>query len=97
MLRMWFNFENRDFVYKLNTWVVFLHFHFCYMRLLVYTEPMYRGPSKDPCIGTIYPTLLGFGGIRAIIFSYSLAAFCTLYKLILFEMVTEIGACVHTE
>ena len=30
---------------------------------------MYRGP----CIGTIYPTLLGFGGIQAIILSYSLS------------------------
>ena len=28
---------------------------------------MYRGP----CIGSIYPTLLGFGGIQAIILSYS--------------------------
>ena len=37
------------------------------MLLLVYIEPMYRGP----CIGTIYPTLLGFGGIQAIILSYS--------------------------
>ena len=27
-------------------------------------EPMYRGPSRGPCIGTIYPTLLGFGGIH---------------------------------
>ena len=31
--------------------------------LLEYIEPMYRGP----CIGTIYPTLLGFGGIDHII------------------------------
>ena len=30
-------------------------------------EPMYRGP----CIGSIYPTLLGFGGIHLIILSYS--------------------------
>jgi len=27
-------------------------------------EPMYRGPSRGPCIGSIYPTLLGFGGIN---------------------------------
>ena len=32
-------------------------------------EPMYRGPSRGPCIGSIYPTLLGFGGIQAIILS----------------------------
>jgi len=31
---------------------------------------MYRGPSRGPCIGSIYPTLLGFGGIEAIILSY---------------------------
>ena len=31
---------------------------------------MYRGSSRGPCIGTIYPTLLGFGGIQAIILSY---------------------------
>jgi len=37
--------------------------------VLVYIEPMYRGPSRGPCIGTIYPTLLGFGGIQAIILS----------------------------
>ena len=30
-------------------------------------EPMYRGPSRGPCMGSIYPTLLGFGGIQAII------------------------------
>ena len=35
--------------------------------MLVYIEPMYRGP----CIGTIYPTLLGFGVIQAIILFYS--------------------------
>ena len=33
-------------------------------------EPMYRGPPRGPCIGFIYPTLLGFGGIQAIILSY---------------------------
>jgi len=33
-------------------------------------ELMYRDPSRDPCIGTIYSTLLGFGGIQAIILSY---------------------------
>jgi len=33
-------------------------------------EPIYRGPSRGPCIETIYPTLLGFGGIQAIILSY---------------------------
>ena len=38
--------------------------------LLVYIEPMYRGPSRGPCIGTIYPILLGFGGIHLIILSY---------------------------
>jgi len=32
-------------------------------------EPMYRGPSRDPCIGSIYHTLLRFGGIQAIILS----------------------------
>ena len=31
---------------------------------------MYRGPPRGPCIGSIYPTLLGFGGIQAIILSY---------------------------
>ena len=36
--------------------------------VLVYIEPMYRGP----CIGIIYPTLLGFGGIEAIILSYKI-------------------------
>ena len=36
-------------------------------------EPMYRGPSRCPCIGSIYPTLLGFGGIQAIILSYPLS------------------------
>ena len=41
--------------------------------LLEYIEPMYRGPFRGPCIGTIYPTLLGFGGIQAIILSYSLS------------------------
>jgi hypothetical protein len=35
-------------------------------RVLVYIEPMYRGP----CIRTIYPTLLGFGGIDHFILSY---------------------------
>ena len=39
-------------------------------RVLVYIEPMYRGPSRGPCIGTIYPTLLGFGGIYHFILSY---------------------------
>jgi len=34
--------------------------------VLVYIEPMYRGS----CIGTIYPTLLEFGGIHPL-FSYS--------------------------
>jgi len=34
---------------------------------------MYRGPSRGPCIWTIYPTLLGFGGIQDIILSYSLS------------------------
>ena len=34
-------------------------------------EPMYRGPHRGPCIGSIYPTLLGFRGIQAIILSYS--------------------------
>ena len=33
--------------------------------VLVYIEPIYR----DPCIGTIYPTLLGFEGIQG---NYSL-------------------------
>ena len=32
-------------------------------------EPMYKGPSRDPCIGSIYPTLLEFGVIQAIILS----------------------------
>ena len=41
--------------------------------VLEYIEPMYRGPSRGPCIGTIYPTLLGFGGIQATILSYSLS------------------------
>jgi len=40
--------------------------------VLEYIEPMYRGPSRGPCIGTIYPTLLGFGGIQATILSYPL-------------------------
>ena len=40
--------------------------------MLEYIEPMYRGPSGGPCIGTIYPTLLGFGGIQATILSYPL-------------------------
>jgi len=31
---------------------------------------MYRGPSRNPFIGTIYPTLLEFGGIDHIILSY---------------------------
>ena len=31
---------------------------------------MYRGPPRGSCIGSIYPTLLGFGGIQAIILSY---------------------------
>ena len=37
----------------------------------MYIEPMYRGTSRGPCVGTIYPTLLEFGGIQAIILSYS--------------------------
>ena len=32
---------------------------------------MYRGSSSGPYIGTILPTLLGFGGIHHIILSYS--------------------------
>jgi len=39
--------------------------------VLEYIEPLYRGPSRGPCIETIYPTLLGFGGIHHIILSYS--------------------------
>ena len=35
-------------------------------------EPMYRGPSRGPCIGSIYPTLLGFGGIQVIILSINI-------------------------
>ena len=31
---------------------------------------MYRGPSRGPYIGSIYPTLLEFGGIQVIILSY---------------------------
>jgi hypothetical protein len=31
---------------------------------------MYRDTPRGPCIGLIYPTLLGFGGIQAIILSY---------------------------
>ena len=48
----------------------------CYV--LVYIEPMYRGPSRNPCIGTIYPTLLEFGVIHLIIPSYmvSLVSWC---------------------
>ena len=42
------------------------------MSLLVYIEPMYRGPSRGPCIGIIYLTLLGFGGIQVTILSYPL-------------------------
>ena len=41
------------------------------IRMLVYIELMYRGPSRGPCTGTIYPTLLGFEGIHHIILSYS--------------------------
>ena len=33
---------------------------------------MYRDTSRGPCIETIYPTLLGFGGIQAIILSYKM-------------------------
>ena len=40
----------------------------------MYIEPMYRGPSRGPCIRTIYPTLLGFGGIQAIILSLTVIA-----------------------
>ena len=43
-------------------------------------EPLYRGPSRGPCIGTIDPTLLGFGGIQAIILSYSL--FSLLWRVV---------------
>jgi len=32
-------------------------------------ELIYRGPSRGLCIWSIYPTLLGFGGIQAIILS----------------------------
>ena len=32
-------------------------------------EPMYRGPSRGPCIRSIFPTLLAFGGIQG---NYSL-------------------------
>ena len=45
---------------------------------------MYRGPSRDPCIGTIYPTLLGFGGIHLIIPSYIM--YCVV-KFVCFSVV----------
>jgi len=35
-------------------------------------EPMYRGPYRGPCIRSIYPTLLGFGGIKVIILSINI-------------------------
>ena len=38
--------------------------------LLVYIESMYKDPSRSPYIETIYPTLLEFGKIQAIILSY---------------------------
>jgi len=41
--------------------------------MLEYIELMYRDPSRGPCIETIYPTLLGFGGIHGIILSYPLS------------------------
>jgi len=50
----------------------------------VYIEPMYRGPSRGPCIGTIYPTLLGFGGIHLIIPSYIM--YCVV-KFVCFSVV----------
>ena len=37
--------------------------------VLEYIEPMYRGSSRGPCIGTIYPTLLGFRDIQVTILS----------------------------
>jgi len=50
----------------------------------VYIEPMYRDPSRGPCIGTIYPTLLGFGGIHLIIPSYIM--YCVV-KFVCFSVV----------
>jgi len=32
---------------------------------------MYRDPSRGPCIATILPTFLGFGGIQHTILSYN--------------------------
>ena len=52
--------------------------------VLVYIEPMYRDPSRGPCIGTIYPTLLGFGGIHLIIPSYIM--YCVV-KFVCFSVV----------
>ena len=46
--------------------------NYCYWCWCI-CEPLYRGPSRGPCIGSIYPTLLGFGGIQAIILSYPLS------------------------
>ena len=50
----------------------------------MYIEPMYRDPSRGPCIGTIYPTLLGFGGIHLIIPSYIM--YCVV-KFVCFSVV----------
>ena len=38
---------------------------------------MYRGPFRGPCIGSIYPTLLGFGIIHPLFPSYTES--CLLY------------------
>jgi len=43
------------------------------LLLLEYIEPMYRGPSRGPCVGTIYTHPSRVGGIQAIILSYPLS------------------------
>ena len=35
-------------------------------------EPMCRGSYRGPCIGSIYPTILGFGGIHPLFPSYTM-------------------------
>ena len=41
--------------------------------VLEYIEPMYRGPSRGTCIGSIYTHPSRVGGIQAIILSYPLS------------------------
>ena len=51
---------------------------------------MYRGPSRGPCIGSIYPTLLGFGGIQAIILSINYFVHCSIFSILLIKLICAI-------